>query len=105
MPRPISRTTARYWTAWSSAVLDRTVHVISSASLPSNSEGERRVHIRWRKSSFSEQPDGNCLELARQGGDIMMRESDDPNMIVKAAPETCRAFLAHVKAGAYGDLT
>lgn len=61
----------------------------------SNYEGVRRVEIRWRKSSFSGHPEADCLELASSEGDILLRESDDPAVVVKATQEEARAFLAY----------
>jgi hypothetical protein len=62
------------------------------------------VDIKWCKSSFSEQGD-NCLELASHKGDILVRESDAPGVIVRVAPDTLHAFLAAIKAGELGELT
>ncbi|MFF8610167.1 DUF397 domain-containing protein [Streptomyces sp. NPDC015346] len=62
------------------------------------------MDIHWRKSSFSEDSDGNCLELATHGGDILVRESDDPEVVVRTSPQKLRAFLAGVKAGEFDDL-
>lgn len=61
--------------------------------------------IRWQKSSFSEHPEGNCLELASScDGGILMRESDDPGTVVGLTPESLRAFLADAKVGRCRDL-
>ncbi|MFE4665457.1 DUF397 domain-containing protein, partial [Streptomyces sp. NPDC056734] len=39
-------------------------------------EGVGEVDIQWQKSSFSTDAAGtNCLELAMQGDEILMRES------------------------------
>ncbi|WP_328732234.1 DUF397 domain-containing protein [Streptomyces caniferus] len=62
-----------------------------------------RVHIEWRKSSFSEQGD-NCVELAVHKGEILVRESDIPDVIVRTTPEKLRAFLAGAKAGEFDSL-
>lgn len=71
----------------------------------SDSEGVGRVDIRWRKSSFSEDSDGNCLELARCGGEVLVRESDDPQVIIKAAPQAMRALLLGARAGEFDGLS
>lgn len=63
----------------------------------------RSVEIQWRKSSFSEQS-GNCLELAVIGGHVLLRESDDPDVIVRTTPAKLEAFLAGAKAGEFDDL-
>lgn len=59
------------------------------------------MDIRWRKSSFSEMGD-NCLELAVCRGGILVRESDDPGMVVRTAPGALRALLAAAEAGVFG---
>lgn len=62
------------------------------------------VHVQWRKSSYSTDADGtNCLELAVDGGDILLRESEEPGVIVRTTPEKLRAFVAGVKAGEFDD--
>lgn len=59
--------------------------------------------ITWQKSSFS--TDGNeCVELARSGEAILMREGDTPGLIVTTTPEKLRAFLLGVKAGEFDHL-
>ena len=62
------------------------------------------MNIQWLKSSFSEQPDGNCLELASYMGDLLMRESDDPDVVVTTASAPLLALLAGVQAGAFDQL-
>ncbi|MFF3745923.1 DUF397 domain-containing protein [Streptomyces kronopolitis] len=61
--------------------------------------------IQWRKSSFSDDTEGgNCLELAVHKGEILMRESDHPDVIVRTTQQKLRAFLAGAKAGEFDDL-
>ncbi|MEU9761330.1 DUF397 domain-containing protein [Streptomyces sp. NPDC047987] len=61
------------------------------------------MEIQWRKSSFSEQS-GNCLELAVVDGDVLVRESDDPAVVVRTTTGKLAAFLAGAKAGEFDDL-
>ncbi|WP_327296251.1 DUF397 domain-containing protein [Streptomyces sp. NBC_01197] len=61
------------------------------------------MDIQWRKSSFSEQA-GNCLELAIVDGEVLMRESDDPAVIIRTTPVKLAAFLAGAKSGEFDDL-
>jgi hypothetical protein len=61
------------------------------------------LEIQWRKSSYSEQS-GNCLELAVVGGQILVRESDEPGVVVSTTPAKLAAFLAGAKAGEFDDL-
>lgn len=63
----------------------------------------RVSEILWRKSSYSEQS-GNCLELAVLEGRILLRESDDPGIVVTTTPAKLAAFLAGAKAGEFDDL-
>jgi hypothetical protein len=69
------------------------------------SEGMESVDIQWRKSSYSTDAEGsNCIELAVLDGDILIRESDEPGVIVKTTPTKLRAFLVGAKAGEFDDL-
>lgn len=62
-------------------------------------------HINWQKSSFSGADDSpNCVELARADGQILLRESDEPDTIVTTSPAKLRAFLLGVKAGEFDHL-
>lgn len=54
--------------------------------------------IAWQKSSFSESQ-GSCVELARHGDGIVMRESDDPEVVIKISPARLRELIAGVKSG------
>ncbi|MEV0914295.1 DUF397 domain-containing protein [Streptomyces sp. NPDC049967] len=63
------------------------------------------MEIQWRKSSKSSNADGSdCLELAESGGEILMRESDNPDVIVRTTRAKLRAFLGGAKAGEFDDL-
>ncbi|GGZ13377.1 DUF397 domain-containing protein [Streptomyces poonensis] len=57
------------------------------------------VDIAWRKSSFSEDSDGNCIELAQHGEGVLMRESDAPGAVMAAHAHGLRMLIAAVKAG------
>ncbi|MCZ4100275.1 DUF397 domain-containing protein [Streptomyces sp. So13.3] len=59
----------------------------------------------WRKSSFSGADEGNnCVELAPLAGAVLLRESDDPRVIVTTNPAAVGAFLDALKDGAFDDL-
>ncbi|MBB1252387.1 DUF397 domain-containing protein [Streptomyces sp. OF3] len=62
-------------------------------------------NIRWRKSSFSTDSEGNCLEIATHGDVILLRESDDPENIIRTTRPKLRAFLRGVHNGEFDDLT
>jgi hypothetical protein len=57
--------------------------------------------IKWQKSSFSGGGGEQCLETAIVDGEILLRESDDPTVIVKTTPEKLAAFLLGVKNGEF----
>lgn len=49
---------------------------------------------QWQKSSFSGPGDGNeCIELARDESNLLLRESDDPDHILTLAPQALAALL------------
>jgi hypothetical protein len=56
----------------------------------------------WQKSSFSTSNNGNCVEIAAGSGDeIVIRESDDPSVIVATSRAKMAAFIKGVKAGEF----
>ncbi|MEV7419001.1 DUF397 domain-containing protein [Streptomyces sp. NPDC089919] len=62
------------------------------------------MDIEWRKSSKSTDAEGtNCLELAEQGGEILIRESDRPDVVVRTSRAKLRAFLDGAAAGEFDD--
>ncbi|MEU2394361.1 DUF397 domain-containing protein [Streptomyces sp. NPDC007369] len=61
------------------------------------------VDITWRKSSKSADQ-GNCLEVAVQDGEVLIRESDDPGVIIRTSRAKLRAFIDGAAAGEFDDL-
>jgi hypothetical protein len=61
------------------------------------------TEINWQKSSFSDEG-AQCVEIARYSGAILMRESDDPNMVTTTSQSKFSAFIAGVKAGEFDHL-
>lgn len=59
------------------------------------------MEIQWHKSSFSTDSEGNCLEVAAVGDEILVRESDQPDLIIKTTHAKLAAFLAGAKAGEF----
>lgn len=55
----------------------------------------------WRKSSFC--ASSECAEVARDGGEIVLRSSARPGL-VRLSPAEWEAFLAGVRAGEFDDL-
>jgi hypothetical protein len=60
--------------------------------------------FQWRKSSFSGAEGENCVEIAEHAGAIVMRESDDPHLILSTTRGSLAAFIAGVKAGEFDHL-
>lgn len=68
-------------------------------------KGVSMLEIQWRKSSKSSNAEGSdCLELAEHGGEILLRESDNPDVIVRTTRAKLRAFLGGAKEGEFDDL-
>ncbi|MGW3568612.1 DUF397 domain-containing protein [Streptomyces sp. NPDC000941] len=63
-------------------------------------------HIQWRKSSYSaDAPDNACVELAHTPGSaILLRESDDPQVIIESSPAALRALIRGIKTGEFDSL-
>ena len=62
-------------------------------------DGKRAV--TWRKSSYSGNNGGNCVEVGDAAQVIAVRDSKDPHGPVLAfSPQTWRRFAAQVKADA-----
>lgn len=61
--------------------------------------------ITWQKSSFSGANGENCIEIAQQEGHIVMRESDDPGLVITTTPAKLAAFIQGVKAGEFDHFT
>ncbi|RKT06154.1 uncharacterized protein DUF397 [Streptomyces sp. 3211.6] len=61
------------------------------------------MEIIWRKSSRSADT-GNCLEVAIQDGEVLIRESDNPAVIIRTSRAKLRAFIDGAAAGEFDDL-
>ncbi|MEX2984591.1 DUF397 domain-containing protein [Streptomyces sp. C36] len=59
--------------------------------------------VTWKKSSFSGDRD-ECVEAGKLDGKVVIRESDDPEVIVSTTPAKWRAFILGVKAGEFDHL-
>ncbi|MFE3149429.1 DUF397 domain-containing protein [Streptomyces sp. NPDC059218] len=58
------------------------------------------VDIEWQKSSFSGGGE-QCVEVARQAEEILVRESDDPRVVTRTSRSKFAAFIQGVKAGEF----
>lgn len=63
---------------------------------------QRPKRVAWRKSSFCVQ--GECAEVARKDGMIMLRSSLAPRAVVRYTPEEFRALRLAIQAGEFDDL-
>ncbi|MEU2794088.1 DUF397 domain-containing protein [Streptomyces sp. NPDC007100] len=59
--------------------------------------------IAWQKSSFSGGEGENCVEVALRGGNVMMRESDEPDSTISTTRTKMAAFIARVKNGEFDN--
>lgn len=60
--------------------------------------------LTWQKSTYS-QEHGECVELTAQGGAVLLRESDNPTVILTTTRQDLARFLHVIKAGARGPRT
>jgi hypothetical protein len=58
----------------------------------------------WQKSTYS-QEQGECVELTAQGGAVLLRESDNPTVILTTTRQDLARFLQVIKLGAAGPRT
>lgn len=55
--------------------------------------------LKWRKSSFSTDVHQNCVELAAVADGIRIRESDEPDTVLRTSPAPLGTLIRAVKAG------
>ena len=57
--------------------------------------------VAWRKSSYSGDNGGNCVEVGTVGPAVAVRDSKHPDgPLLAFAADTWKAFTEHVKASA-----
>ena len=56
----------------------------------------------WRKSSSC--ANGECVEVARRGDTVLMRNSTEPQHMVRYSLEDWQLFLLQVKSGKLDEL-
>ena len=57
----------------------------------------------WRKSSYSQGGEGNCVELARDERGLLARDSKSPlSGMLSFTDESASAFLSAVKGDGFG---
>ncbi|WP_448330528.1 DUF397 domain-containing protein [Streptomyces sp. DSM 41534] len=62
--------------------------------------------IQWQKSSYSADAEGNaCVELAHAPeAAILLRESDDPCVVIATTPAALRGLVARIKTGGFDHM-
>ncbi|MEU5642871.1 DUF397 domain-containing protein [Streptomyces milbemycinicus] len=55
--------------------------------------------LNWQKSSFSDGAGPNCVELATAHAHIHIRESDEPDTVIRTTPATLQSFIRAAKTG------
>ncbi|MFC4036583.1 DUF397 domain-containing protein [Streptomyces polygonati] len=55
----------------------------------------------WQKSTYS-QEQGECVELAADRGAVLLRESDEPTVVLTTTPRALARFLQGIKVGRPG---
>jgi hypothetical protein len=66
-------------------------------------EGKRYKGMAWRRSSFCAQ--GECAEVARRDGLILLRSSLAPREVIAYTPAGFRELQLRIKAGEFDHLT
>jgi hypothetical protein len=65
---------------------------------------EDKINLRWRKSSYSGNGGGNCVEVAA-GGRVLVRDSQDrAGTVLRFPPAAWRKFADQVKRSLAPDL-
>lgn len=54
--------------------------------------------LTWQKSTYSNEG-GDCLELAAHGGSVLLRESDNPAIVLTTTRKDLARFLQFLKGG------
>ena len=55
-------------------------------------------HLSWQKSTYS-QEHGDCVELTAHEGTVLLRESDNPTVILTTTRQDLARFLQVIKVG------
>lgn len=79
--------------------------MISFTPSHNNSEGRGMSYIQWRKASYSDQNESNCVELSRTQEAVLLRESDEPRTVIATTPAALRALTRAARAGRFDHLS
>ncbi|MBB5938058.1 DUF397 domain-containing protein [Streptomyces zagrosensis] len=58
------------------------------------------MELKWQKSSFSGAGGHDCVEIAKLGDRLAIRESDAPEIVMATSRSKFGALVRHVQAGA-----
>jgi hypothetical protein len=56
--------------------------------------------LTWQKSTYS-QDQGDCVELAAHAGAVLLRESDNPAVVLRTTRKDLALFLQGIKRSGY----
>ncbi|WP_253209363.1 DUF397 domain-containing protein [Streptomyces niphimycinicus] len=73
------------------------------SSYSANSSNCINVAAEWRKSTHSGDA-GNCVNVAASDRAVLLRESDDPSVVLTTTPAALRAFIRGAKDGAFDGI-
>jgi hypothetical protein len=59
---------------------------------------EKQIDQSWRKSSYSGNGGGDCVEVGQSGRVLVRDTKDHQGPILRVTPDTWRQFAARVKA-------
>ncbi|MER5885726.1 DUF397 domain-containing protein [Streptomyces sp. NPDC001941] len=60
------------------------------------------MELHWEKSQFSTDASGsNCLELALDGDIVLLRESEQPEVVIRTSRAKLQAFLDGANSGQF----
>ncbi len=67
---------------------------------------EEKIGICWRKSSYSGNGGGNCVEVAGHGSRVLVRDTrqDGADPVLRFSPAAWRRFAEQVKRSLASDL-
>jgi hypothetical protein len=59
---------------------------------------EDKINLRWRKSSFSGNGGGSCVEIGQARRGVLVRDTQDrPGPVLRFSPTAWRRFAEQVK--------
>ncbi|MGY1456096.1 DUF397 domain-containing protein [Streptomyces sp. SS8] len=53
--------------------------------------------LTWQRSSYCGNGGNNCVEIAIDGDDIAIRDSNTPEQVITTSSATFRSFISRIK--------